>query len=798
MKANYSKVAYCTIFLVIVNITIYSQDNWSWLNPKPMGSSIESCSYFPGTNTVIAVGANGLIMRSTDNGTNWSHVNSNLVNKLTSVSLTSSTTGYIAGESATLLKTTDAGVSWYSINTGLSGAFNQIDFVDNTNGFLRQGSEINKIYKTTSGGNSWIELPINGYYGNLTTLNALSSTEILYGTSTGNVIKTSAPSWSLSIVKKFTGDLQVVSIAVNGSRVVAASADQLLVYSTDYGTSWSSEITLPGISFAGVEFISASNLVAYTASDEIRISTDGGAAWLPVTTSPTQQLVTAAANLSGHGIILGTLGNQYNTVNFGLTWSRTSTTSSSGILRSITYNAPNILASEDNGQIIRSTDNGANWSTISVAGGTTIQDIKFINSNTAFLVAGAKFYKSIDAGATWSLKKTFPLASLYELACFNESDIIVAGSVQTTYRSIDGGETWSDTNQVPVAGTLNTVFALEGTSSAYCAGTSGKVFKSNDKGAIWTVAGNASGTINSIWFSTPAIGWAVGFKDSTGNPGQLLKSTDGGVNWNLVPNFYTTTLQSVRFSDANNGIIVGNGGVIYKTVDGGTTWTKSAQVTDKNLMSAALIDGSTTLVAGYAGTVIKSYNAPLPVELTSFSASVRNNTVNLNWETATEVDNYGFDIERKDNNSTWTKIGFIEGHTTSNSPKYYEFSDKPTGSGKYSYRLKQIDNDGKFEYSNEVEVLIDNLPDGYLLEQNYPNPFNPETSIKFVLKENTKASLKVYNALGELVTTLFDGIADAGRYYDIKFNGNNLASGLYIYTLDAGKYRQTRKMMLMK
>lgn len=793
MKTNYTKVAYCTILLFIVNITIYSQDNWSWLNPKPMGSSVESCGYFPGTNTVVAVGANGLIMRSTDNGTNWSHINSNLVVKLSSVSLTSSTTGYIAGESATLLKTTDAGVSWSSVNTGLAGTFNQIDFVDNAIGFLRQGTIINKIYKTTNGGVSWDDLGFDGSNGNLTALNALSSTEILYGTSTGNVIKTSSPAWSLSFVKSFTGALQVVSIAVNGSRVVAASADQLLVYSTDEGTSWSSEVTLSGVSFAGVEFFSSTNLVAYTASEAIRISTDGGASWSTVTTSPTQQLVTATSNLAGHGIILGTLGIQYNTTNSGSSWSKTSTTSSSGILRSITSNGSNILVSEDNGLILRSSNDGANWSTISAAGGTTIQDIKFANSNTAFLVAGAKFYKSVDAGATWSLKKTFTSVTLYELACFDESEIIVAGSVQTTYRSTDGGETWSDTNQVPNAGTLNSVFALHGSSTAYCAGTSGKVFKSNDKGAIWTVAGNASGIINSIWFSTPTIGWAVG------NSGLIYKSTNSGTDWTQKEIGLTSNnLQSVRFSDANNGIIVGNLGTILKTTDGGTTWTKSAQITGNNLMSAALIDGSTTLAAGYSGTIIKSFNAPLPVELTYFTASVRNNMVNLNWETATEVDNYGFEIERKDNNSDWTKIGFIEGHVTSNSPKYYSFSDKPTGSTKFSYHLKQIDNDGKFEYSGIVEVDLSGMLPKDIEIKNFPNPFNPETNINIKLPETAQTTVELYNSTGERIYTIYKGKLDVGTTLSLKVEGSNLPSGVYLINVSAGKYRKTHKILLMK
>lgn len=191
-------------------------------------------------------------------------------------------------------------------------------------------------------------------------------------------------------------------------------------------------------------------------------------------------------------------------------------------------------------------------------------------------------------------------------------------------------------------------------------------------------------------------------------------------------------------------------------------------------------------------------NSALPVELTSFNAAIRNGLVDLKWETATEVNNYGFEVERKTASADWSKIGFVEGHGSTNSPKYYSYSDKPVGTGKIAYRLKQIDNDGQFEYSPEVEVLVDNLPNGFVLEQNYPNPFNPETSIRFALKEDTKATLKVYNSLGAEIATLFDGTAEAGRYYDVKFGGSELASGFYIYKLVAGEYVSVKKMLLMK
>ncbi|MBN8544567.1 MAG: T9SS type A sorting domain-containing protein [Ignavibacteria bacterium] len=222
------------------------------------------------------------------------------------------------------------------------------------------------------------------------------------------------------------------------------------------------------------------------------------------------------------------------------------------------------------------------------------------------------------------------------------------------------------------------------------------------------------------------------------------------------------------------------------------------------MIQADLIDNSALLFSGgslattISSTALSGGSIPLPVELVSFNASCDHGNVDLTWQTATEVNNNGFEVERKISTSDWYKIGFVEGNGTSNSPKFYSFSDKPTGTGKISYRLKQIDNDGMFEYSPTVEVLVDNLPNGFVLEQNYPNPFNPETSIRFALREDTKATLKVYNSLGSEIATLFDGTAEAGRYYDVKFGSGELASGFYIYKLVAGEYVSVKKMLLMK
>jgi hypothetical protein len=192
----------------------------------------------------------------------------------------------------------------------------------------------------------------------------------------------------------------------------------------------------------------------------------------------------------------------------------------------------------------------------------------------------------------------------------------------------------------------------------------------------------------------------------------------------------------------------------------------------------------------------------LPVELSSFSASIFNSRVKLNWETATEVNNYGFEIFRQAHISTslsvtgWEKIGFVNGNGNSNSTKNYSFEDKSVLSGKYSYKLKQIDNDGKYEYSKTVEVDL-GIPNKFELSQNYPNPFNPNTTIKFSMPEAGNVKLTIYNILGQEVKTLVNEYKEAGLY-TVNFDAENLNSGLYIYKLQVNDFTQTHKMTLIK
>ena len=202
--------------------------------------------------------------------------------------------------------------------------------------------------------------------------------------------------------------------------------------------------------------------------------------------------------------------------------------------------------------------------------------------------------------------------------------------------------------------------------------------------------------------------------------------------------------------------------------------------------------------------------AIIPVELISFTSSVDENNVTLNWQTATETNNAGFEIQREQvfspqssvGNEGWKVISFINGNGATTEPQSYSFVDENLSTGKYQYRLKQIDFDGTFEYSNTIEVEI-NSPSKFSLEQNYPNPFNPSTKISWQSPVDSWQTIKVYDILGKEVATLVNEFKSAGSY-DIEFNSvetlhaTSLPSGVYFYQLKAGEYIETKKMILLR
>jgi len=296
----------------------------------------------------------------------------------------------------------------------------------------------------------------------------------------------------------------------------------------------------------------------------------------------------------------------------------------------------------------------------------------------------------------------------------------------------------------------------------------------------------------------------------------LLEREPDPVDWNFYGVQNGKGTRPIALLDEDDGTIF----VIYTEQDGGEITYKysptssinfsSAEIslqnapdgqdltsTKQNFTSEVLILFGLDGVPGDQWTAALAGTEPLPVELSTFDAIVLEDRIILNWRTETEVSNYGFDIERQVENSYWEKLGFVEGHGNSNSPKDYSFEDYDISrAGKYKYRLKQIDNDGKFEYSYVITVYV-GAPAAFYLSQNYPNPFNPSTKIDYSVPQASKVSLKVYDILGREVALLVNEYKEIGTY-NVRFDASNLPGGIYFYTISAGSFIETKKMSLVK
>jgi len=262
------------------------------------------------------------------------------------------------------------------------------------------------------------------------------------------------------------------------------------------------------------------------------------------------------------------------------------------------------------------------------------------------------------------------------------------------------------------------------------------------------------------------------------------------------------------FSTPNSGVIVydslgaqlnvfsavtGNRGV-YPLGNGNIITTNGSGVHELDGTTGALLR---TIVAGVSGRFISPMDfSIIPVELTSFIGSTVNGNVLLNWKTATEMNNSGFEIQRSSDRMSFSKVAFVSGYGTTTESQNYSYTDNFVTNGKYYYRLKQIDFNGAFAYSDIIEVNVA-APIEFALQQNYPNPFNPSTLISYSIPQNSFVTLKVYDVLGNEVATLVNQTQSAGKY-DVRFDASSLSNGVYMYSIKTDNFSSTKKMILMK
>ena len=801
-----------TLFLVfMLSVSLFPQAfNWEWLNPKPNGNTLNSVKVL-GTNTLVAFGAAGTVAKSTDGGTTWNYsVADTAGREFKKADFVSPLVGYVCGLKGLLMKTTDGGTSMTYVNIPTTEYLYTVDFIDANTGFV--GGANGFLSKTTDGGTTW------------------------------NTITTPYTTSSLYAVCAITEN----NIFIGGT----SNNPGGLYHSTDGGATWTADATfLTNKSIWDIYFLDANyGWVATQNSGAVYRTTDGGTTWTSYTVNSLMvpnsvMFIDANTGFVTHNAITLVTTPCFKTTDGGVTWAGLNT--STDVLYSTAGDGTNIYTVGKFGNISKSTDNGDTWvPKFSAVTTTQLRMIKFTSSSVGYVAGGTTssgfLLKTINGGTTWDNVGYDFLYQIYSFAITTPNVWYAGSGNNKLYKTTDAGATFTEQTQAVIVSTTNDFndmgFVDENT--GYAASSGGGIIKTTDGGTTWVTANTPFGT-SGVWavkvfdaqkviavgasakafmttdggtsWNALTTGIAGSFfcmkflNDNFGIIGgyttgpQASKTTDGGATWNALsfPSDYDgNSIWSIGFKDETTFWLGDINGNIYFTTDGGVNWTRSKKVTSNTIFSIAVVDDDMWL-SGNGGTIIKGHaNPATPVELVSFSSTISDSKVNLAWKTATEVNNSGFEIERKLESTNWMKIGFVKGQGSTTESTSYSFVDSPNKNGKISYRLKQVDFDGSYTYSEAIEVDL-SIPIEFALAQNYPNPFNPVTTINYSLAARSKVDLKVYSILGKQVINLVNQMQDAGNY-TVEFDASKLASGVYFYELNAGQFSAKKKMVLLK
>ena len=490
-------------------------------------------------------------------------------------------------------------------------------------------------------------------------------------------------------------------------------------------------------------------------------------------------------------------------------WSLVNGMSAEDFLSLVVRSKDTIFVGTNADGVYRTYDNGTSWSLVL---GYGLYDVYKVSS-LAFDPSGNVYagsyslglLRSTNNGDSWTFMSAngLPQSDVYAVAA-NSSGTVFASDFGSIYRSTDGGSTWAEVrHSISGSGGVCSI-ACRGSDTVYACGTTDWFYYSTNNGLNWTWVGSSSGLTQSPCAVAVHLSGYV-FVGTKG--GGVFRSTNRGANWSAVNNGLTSlTLNTLSIS--NSGVIYAgtSGGGVFFSTDVGLNWAPANDgLTHKDIRAFALDSLGHVYAGAYAGGRtggLWQATAPLPIQLTSFTAAEHEGVVTLQWKTATEVNNYGFEIQRSvDQGQGYETIpgSFVKGNgTTIQEHSYHTMIDsRPPGA--WYYRLKQIDLDGTVAYSEGIlpAGLHTQTPPEYSLDQGYPNPFNPSTTIRYALPGRSPVTLTIYNTLGQRLTTLVEGEQEAG-YHEVKFDAAGLSSGVYFCRLQAGSFVETKNLLLVR
>ena len=756
-----------------VTLSTDSGLSWSVSYPDQQARDIYSITFIDQNIGYIA-GTGGLIMKSTDGGTNWIEQNSGVTTTLWDVEFVNSDTGFVAGASGTILYTNNGGINWTQSNLGTTTIY-KVHFINESIGFLGSASATTgRLLKTTNGGTSWenITANITGLDGTVRGIHFSDLNTGWISNSTGKIYKTTDGGSSGSIVYDIgstTANIYEVKFidAVTGFAISSAGR---ILKTTDGGTNWgltqtSATKNLFGLGILNV--LSEGNTPILIGGDigTILYSSDLGTSWQARHSAVTQeQLLRVSFPSENTGYVVGgsiTTGNQF-------------------------------------GDILKTTDAGLTWTKLPFNPGYRTYSVYFRTDDEGYVgVQGPNgLYKTTDGGQNWTPLNTGTGVStsiIYDIKFYNADLGFAMYASGQVARTTNGGQSWTPVSAGWGSAAGYDIFIVDSL-TIYICGAGGRISKSTNAGVSFLQLPTlGTATLYSMHFHDASNG----FVSASG--GRIFKTTDGGNNFSELTLPVTSTIYVIRFINQSLGWFGASGGDVYYTTDGGANWTEShISIGGSQSIRDIRFAGSRMFLIGTDGLIMRGYSDPsVPVELISFSGYTTGNKIILSWITAGELNNHGFEIERKNNSAGWNTLDFISGNGTTSNTSYYTYNDMNPVIGLNQYRLKQIDYDGNNKFLKTIEIDHKNFLN-YSLEQNYPNPFNPSTNIDWQIPERSFVTIKIFNSLGEEITTILNDFKDAGSH-STKFNlPPEMPSGVYFYKLTAGSFKQIKKMLFLK
>lgn len=674
--------------------------NAQWVKQNPLLPSKALLQFdFSDVNTGWAVGDTGRVMRTTNGGSFWSDVSLGTTTNFRLVQFADANTGYIAGDSGRVYKTVNAGGSWNLIPTGTDRNFFGMYFQDANTGYV---GGMSVILKTTNGGSTWNTQFNNGAYY-VTDLFFLNGQTGWANLSASDLLKTTngGANW------------------------------------TDVGSSVSSQICFinenTGFAFGYPPF----------SSGPLQKTVNGGASWSVQPQTGVNVMSMYFLN-SNTGFGMG-LNGFIHTTDAGTTWK---SETANIILFHVSFeNSSTGWAMSSTGNVIKTTNAGAQWGNISQDISSELRTVKFFDANTGYITgAGGTFAKSTNGGVTWLRKNAGTTRDLDRFYFLNNLTGWVlarsSNSLTMAMKTTDGGETWLSSTINTTRGLANIHFADQNT--GWVTGDSGTVFRSTNGGTSWSnqsistplfLFGINSFSINKAFISAPA--------------GGFYSTSNGGTNWVPVSGLANTRLS---FSDVVNSSLAYVAGydTLVRTTDAGATWSV---IETKDMPSLSKVIDFVNPTTGYA-------------LLGSFA------------------------YRTTDAGQNWTG-GIIEGAVDLYA---VSFIDQNTGwsAGAWGQLYKTTQG-----MTISVQPISTSIPKDFSLGQNYPNPFNPNTTINFDIPKNSFVEIKVFDVLGREVASLVNEQLAAGKY-KTDWSAISQPSGIYFYRLKAGSYSETRKMILIK